>query len=113
MPVTLNRKGIDALKINLGLKLYDACNEASEILRDNTPIDTKRLWRSTRPIAISINRDAIRSGIVAGGMSLKGITREQTITRDVVYAIYVNNRTGYIDNSMPLIIEAIERRLGD
>lgn len=113
MAITLNQKGIDALKIQLGLKLYEACNDASAILRDNTPIDTKRLWKSTRPMGISVSRNAIRCGVVAGGLSLKGINREQTISKDVVYAIYVNNRTNYIDNSMPAIVDAIERRLSD
>lgn len=113
MPVTLNQKGIDALKIKLGLKLYEACSDGAAILRDETPIDTKRLWKSTRPIGVSIARNFIRSGIIAGGLSIPGITREQDIKRDVVYAIYVNNRTGYIDNCIPSIVDAIERRLSD
>jgi hypothetical protein len=113
MPVILNQRGINALKINLGIKLQMACSDGSAILRENTPIDTKRLWKSTRPMGIEITRNAIKSGIVAGGLSLKGINREQTLTKDVVYAIYVNNRTGYIENSIPEIVSAIKRRLSD
>lgn len=113
MTVILNQRGIDALKINLGLKLQEGCSDASAILRENTPIDTKRLWKSTRPMGITITRTAIKSGIVAGGLSLFGINREQNIKKDVVYAIYVNNRTGYIDNSITDIVDAIKRRLND
>jgi hypothetical protein len=111
--VKLNHKNIDALKINLGLKLYEGCNDAAAILRNNTPIDTKRLWKSTRPIGITVTKDAIRSGVVAGGVTLPGITREQNINKVVVYAIYVNNRTGYIEECIPQIVDAIERRLGE
>ena len=113
MPILINKRGIDALKINLGIKLQAACSDGSAILRENTPIDTKRLWKTTRPMGIEVTRNAIKSGIVAGGLSLKGINREQNITKDVVYAIYVNNRTGYIENSIPEIVNGIERRLSD
>lgn len=113
MSVKLNHKNIAALKIQLGLKLYDACNDAAEILRDNTPIDTKRLWKSTRPIPIEVNKNAITSGVMAGGATLPGITREKNIRKAVVYAIYVNARTGYIEECVPEIVNAIERRLGE
>ena len=113
MGVKLNHKNINALKINLGLKLYEACNNAAEILQDNTPIDTKRLWKSTRPISITVSKNAIRSGVIAGGVTLPGIIREQNIRKDVVYAIYVNNRTNYIDNCIPQIVDAIEQGLSD
>lgn len=113
MSIQLNQKGIEQLKKELASKLYDGCCDGAEILRDNTPIDTKRLWKSTRPIDVNINRETIRSGIVAGGVSLTGILRETTIQKDVVYAIFVNNRTGYIDNCMASIGSAIEGKLSD
>ncbi len=113
MSVKLNHKNIEALKIQLGLKLYEGCNDAAEVLKDNTPIDTKRLWKSTRPIGVRITKNAITSGVMAGGMTLPGIIREQNINKDVVYAIYVNNRTGYIDQCIPEITDAIERRLSE
>lgn len=113
MSVKLNPKGIQELKEQLALKLYEGCVDGADILRDNTPIDTKRLWKSTRPLEPTINKFVIRCGIVAGGQSLQGITRETTITRDVVYAIFVNNRTGYIDNCMTEIVNAIEGKLSD
>lgn len=111
MPLTLNKKGINALKINLALKLYEGCVDGAAILRENTPIDTKRLWKTTRPMGISITQFAIRSGILAGGQSIKGILREQSIKKDVTYAIYVNNSTNYIEEVLPQIANAIERRL--
>lgn len=111
MTIKLNQKGIEQLKKQLATKLYDGCSDGAEILRDNTPIDTKRLWKSTRPVEVSINREVIRSGIVAGGLSLTGILRETTIQKDVVYAIFVNNRTGYIDNCIASIVNAIEGEL--
>jgi hypothetical protein len=111
MPVILNKNGINALKINLGLKLYEGCVDGAEILRNNTPIDTKRLWRTTRAMPISITQMAIRCGILAGGMSIKGILREQNIKKDVTYAIWVNNRTNYIEETIPEIARAMERSL--
>lgn len=113
MSVTLNEQAISHLKIQLGFKLYEGCNDGAAILRENTPIDTKRLWKSTRPMGFRISRDAIKAGIVAGGLSLRGINREQNVMKDVVYAIYVNNRTGYIESSLGEIRQAIEARLSD
>lgn len=111
MPVTLNKANINALKINMGLKLYEGCTEGAQILRENTPIDTKRLWTTTRPMGISITQLAIKSGIIAGGLAIKGINREQNLTRNVSYAIWVNNRTNYIDEVIPEIARAIRSSL--
>lgn len=111
MPVILNKANINALKINMGLKLYEGCVEGANLLKENTPIDTKRLWKTTRPMGISITQLAIKSGIVAGGLAIKGINREQNQIRSVSYAIWVNNRTNYIDEVVPEIARAIRRSL--
>jgi hypothetical protein len=113
MSVTLNKNGINALKINLGLKLHKGCTDGAEILRNNTPVDTKRLWKTTRPMSISITQSAIRCGVIAGGLSIKGILREQNVKKDVTYAIWVNNRTNYIEEVAPEIARAIGRSLSD
>jgi hypothetical protein len=103
----VNNQALSKLKRELATRLQKGCESGAEVLRDNTPIDTKRLWESTRGDTASINGDLISCRIVAGGLSLYGINRETDIRREVDYAIFVESRTNYARESLGEISKTI------
>lgn len=109
----MNRQAFLKLKQELASKLQKGCEESADILRENTPIDTKRLWESTRAGEVEIKSDSIECQIIAGGESLYGVNREQDIKRDVDYAIFVESRTNYARNSLKDIKNTILDKLAE
>lgn len=105
--ILINKQALSKLKQELAIRLQQGCESGAEILRDNTPIDTKRLWESTRGDTATISGDVISCRIVAGGLSLYGINRETDIKHEVDYAIFVESRTNYARNSIGQITNAI------
>lgn len=90
-------------------KLIKGCNNAVEIIKENTPIDTQRLYESTRTElnTLETNSEMIEVNIIAGGVEIYGIRREQDILREVDYGIYVERRDGYIRSNLNQITDAI------
>lgn len=111
MHLEINQDGIDDFKQQLGKQLLNACEYGAMELQDHTPIDTKRLFTTTRAENLRINNNSISCEIVAGGQRIKGVIREQGFERDVDYAIFVENRTGYITQNLDSIGQAIKNNL--
>lgn len=105
--ILINKSAFSKFKNKLANRLQSGCDDGAGILRDNTPIDTKRLWESTRSDNVIVNDSVITCRIVAGGLSLYGINRETDIKREVDYAIYVESQTNYARNSLVEITNAI------
>ena len=105
--MTINEANFNKLKQDLAARLYQGCDNASEIVKEVTPIDTKRLWTSTRADELQINQDLIGCKVVAGGEKLYGVLREQDIKKEVDYAIYVEAKYGYVVSVLPDVKEAL------
>lgn len=100
---------LNALKKQLSQALIKGCENAVLVIKANTPIDTQRLYETTRVDSSYLDNSAevMEIRIVAGGLAIVGIRREQGIVRDVDYGIYVERRDGYIAASLPEIKNAI------
>lgn len=95
MRLLINEIGLKQLQQKLASKLVEGCSRGASILRDNTPIDTKRLWSSTR-ISESVTSGLVTEcKIIAGGSIEYGVTKEVDIAEEVNYAIFVESRTNY------------------
>lgn len=103
MLVEINKTNLDKLCVQLARKLEKGCDEGAKVVRANTPIDTKRLWESTRADTPVKTRYHIKCRIIAGGLKLYGVTRETDIKKEVDYAIYVEYRYNYIRSSLKQI----------
>jgi hypothetical protein len=111
MQVEINQNGIDSFKQQLGKQLLNACEYGAMELQDHTPVDTKRLFTTTRAENLRITEKSISCEIVAGGQSINGVIREQGFEKDVDYAIFVENRTGYITQNLNSIGQVIKENL--
>lgn len=107
MSSQINSAALLKLKLQLATKLNEGCREAAKLIKETTPIDTQRLYESTRATEPEINKDSISCKVVAGGLELYGVRREQDIRRPVDYAIFVENKYNYIRNQLDQITEAI------
>lgn len=105
----MNQQALDNLKKTLQNRLILGCSKAVEVIKASTPIDTQRLYESTRVEAdeLNISSDLIEVNIVAGGIESYGVRREQNILKEVDYGIYVERRDGYIRQNMPEILDVI------
>jgi hypothetical protein len=105
----MNQQALNHLKRQLAQSLIKGCEKAVLVIKANTPIDTQRLYESTRVEAedLDYSADVLEVEIVAGGVAIAGIKRETGIVRDVDYGIYVERRDGYIASTLPEIENAI------
>lgn len=105
----MNYQKLVELKKQLHSTLVSGCEKAVEIIKEDVPIDTQRLFESTRVDDFEFNEssDDLRIDIVAGGIELYGIRREQSILKEVDYAIYVERRDGFMYEKISRITEAI------
>ena len=103
----MNESLFQDLKNELSVALQDSCSELVSLIQDLTPVDTKRLYESTRPMEVVIEGDLIKSGVIIGGIELFGILKEQDIKKMVDYAIYVEYSQFYIQGNMGIIISAL------
>lgn len=103
----MNENKFNEIKDIFSESLSSACEELVEIIKDLTPIDTKRLYESTRLIEPSLEGDLIKSGVVIGGIELFGILKEQDIKKMVDYAIYVEYSQFYIQGNMSIILTTL------
>jgi hypothetical protein len=103
----MNENLFEDLRTQLSIALENSCSELVDVVQDLTPIDTKRLYESTRIIPSVIEGDLIKSGVIIGGIELFGILREQDIKRMVDYAIYVEYSQFYIQGNMGIIISSL------
>jgi hypothetical protein len=111
MKIEINEGSLDIFKKGLAQSLQDACEYGAMQLQDFTPIDTKRLFSTTRTEKPVIRTNSITCEIVAGGVRAMGILREQGIERDVDYAIFIETREGYITNNIGAIAKEIKDNL--
>lgn len=111
MTISINYQHLKKLQKLLENKLESGCQRGAEILRDNTPIDTQRLWESTRNDSVTTNGLISECKIIAGGESLYGIIKETEIKKEVDYAIFVESRTGYARESLNDIKAAIVKAI--
>jgi len=109
--VTVNSKAVANLKKVLAAKLRAGCGEAVSVVREHTPIDTQRLFSSTRASMPVIKADVIECDIIAGGVEMFGVTRERDTKKEVDYAIYVEMREPYIRPNLDQIEQAILSQL--
>ena len=108
MNLEINQSSLDKLHDILTKRLHRGCSRGSQVLRDNTPIDTKRLWTTTRAeLPTTIQHLISECRIVAGGQEIYGVNREQDIKREVNYAIFVESRTNYARESLNDIKQVI------
>ena len=111
MNYTVDGKGVEKFKNLLAKKLLAGCQAGAVELQNYTPIDTRRLYTSTRAVNLEIHPVSITCTIRAGGVNLPGELREVGINRDVDYAIFVEVRTGYITENLGTIGQAITGKL--
>lgn len=111
MNYTANSKGVEKFKNLLAEKLLAGCQAGAVELQNYTPIDTRRLFTSTRAVDLEIHPVSLTCTIRAGGVNLPGELREIGINRDVDYAIFVEVRTGYITENLPTIGQTITDNL--
>jgi hypothetical protein len=103
----MNNDALSSLEELLLSKLQDGCDNAVEVIQANTPIDTKRLYTTTRTDEPIVDSDKLQINIVIGGEELAGILREQGIVKEVDYAIDVERRYQYIGRNLTEIENAI------
>lgn len=92
-----------AAKLNTGIDL------SVDILKYNTPIDTQRLYESTRNGGIEINyrQNQVLAQILIGGIELYGVRREQNLLKPVNYGLWIEIKYSYIRSSLSEMIQAI------
>ena len=95
MATTLNE-----LKQLLAERFQKGCQNGAEIIKENTPIDTQRLFETVRATDASINGSVVSCEIVLGGKELYGVRREQDIKKPVNYAKFVEMRYGFVRQSL-------------
>ena len=92
-------------------KFIDGCEDGALVLQDATPIDTMRLYASTRVEIEDIGESHITVHIVQGGVELHGILREQELSKPVDYGFYVVARNNYIRSNIDEIRAAIQKSM--
>jgi len=103
----MNYQKFNKFRESLANRLLSGCEDAVDIIKAETPVDTKRLYTTTRTKQPEISKDFIRVNIVIGGQSLYGILREQGIEKPVFYAIYQERKNNYIRGNLSSIENAI------
>jgi hypothetical protein len=103
----MNNNALSSLEELLLSKLQEGCDNAVEIIQSNTPIDTKRLYTTTRTDEPIVEPDKLQINIVIGGEELAGILREQNKVKEVDYAIHVERKYQYIGRNLTEIENAI------
>ena len=107
----MNKQNLDRFKTQLAAKLAEACENGVQVIKDVTPIDTQRLYASTRVGEPSVEGNKIKCKIIVGGISLYGIRREQELVKDVNYAIFVERKYQYIRKQESVLISEILKGL--
>lgn len=111
MNIEINQDGLRDLAQLLGERLFQGCEDGAEIIKQITPIDTQRLYESTRADNLEINDDQVSCRVVAGGVELYGVRREQNILKEVDYGAEVELRYGYMQSAIRDVEDAIAQRL--
>ncbi|GIW59485.1 MAG: hypothetical protein KatS3mg087_0551 [Patescibacteria group bacterium] len=111
MNIEINEDGLRELAQLLGDRLYQGCEDGAEIIKQTTPIDTQRLYESTRADNLEINNTHVSCRVVVGGVEMYGVRREQNILKDVDYAAEVELRYGYMQGAIADVEGAIAQRL--
>jgi hypothetical protein len=103
----VDNKVFNKLVNELSAKLNNGCQSGVDVLKNNTPVDTQRLYESTRASNVELENDVLKCKIIAGGLSLYGVRRETERVRDVNYAIFLELKYHYIRNCLLPIINQI------
>lgn len=83
-----NQRGKDWVEREMIAFFDKAINLAVEDTRPHVHVDTGRLQKSLRLVPGHYQGSAYISGLLAGGIRLRGVVREQNIERDVNYTMY-------------------------
>ena len=89
-------KNLTELKQLLAAKLQQGCSDCVPLIRENTPIDTQRLFESIDSSNIQESGNIIQCKVTLGGKTLYGLRREQNKARPVNYAVYVEAKYGFV-----------------
>jgi hypothetical protein len=113
--VTINQQALNSFVAGLANQFGEAVGDTVPFVQSLTPVDTKRLYNSTRATDPIVSGKVVQCDIVAGGISLYGEIREQEIRRDVDYAYWVEIKNPYIRSNLPaigngIIANLMERR---
>ena len=100
MSVNLDKRAIAKLEQELANNFYLACQETVPFIQGLTPVDTKRLYNSTRVREPIKTGKVINCDFVAGGVALPGEIREQDLVREVDYAYFVEIKQSYIRSNL-------------
>lgn len=107
MKIVINQTELARLENELKTKLQSGCVAGADILRSVTPIDTQRLWSTTRAGDVTKVDDMLECRIIAGGESAYGIQRETDVEKEVDYAVFVESRQHYARGALVAIKKAI------
>jgi hypothetical protein len=113
--VRINQRSLSNFVAGLTAQFGQACEDTIPFIQELTPVDTKRLYNSTRAEEPVLSGNIIFCDLVAGGVSLYGENREQDVRRDVDYAYWVEIRDAYIRSNLfaieqELVANLINRR---
>jgi hypothetical protein len=99
----INGRSLNKFLNSLAQDYQKACAKTVPLIQELTPVDTKRLYNSTRAETVVSSGNIVQCNFVAGGVSLPGELREQGIERNVNYAYWVEIRNPYIRPNLPSI----------
>lgn len=107
----INQRSLSSFVSRLKSQFEEACKDTVPLVQSFTPVDTKRLYNSTRAEPAVLKDKIIECDIIAGGVSLLGETREQELRRDVDYAYWVEIKNPYIRPNLTAIGNEIVAKL--
>jgi hypothetical protein len=110
MRIELNGPGLRRYREHLKDVLKSIVDEGIEEGRPYVHVDTGRLQKSLRQEGPEVNGKRITTLVVAGGIRLRGIYREQDIEKDVDYALTEEIRHPQIRAyTVPAILRVVRR----
>jgi hypothetical protein len=108
----INPKELRIFNAELAKQFQKAVANAVPVVQEVTPVDTMRLFNSTRADDPVMEGKQIRCDLVAGGVALYGTLSEQTIKKDVDYALDIELRYHYLRGNIKAIADAIVEGFG-
>lgn len=103
MSLVLNPKGFELIRNAVDSRLNRGSDAIVQKIKATVRVDTGRMKESTRNAGIVHQADKSISRVMIGGIKLRGVYREQEITRLVNYAQIVEIKFGDIRSQMGAI----------
>jgi len=107
----INNEGMATLDKILKARLDKGTEKAVEIIKDNVRVDTQRMKDSTRAASPLVKPGQVKSQILVGGTSQRGVLREADEVKAVDYALAVEIKYGDIRRQLPKIVNAVVEAL--